>query len=140
MKQHVIFAALALLLFGVFSGYRTLNPPPPADYKIVYLGSPNCGACVYWKSKVLPAWKSDPASRTAKLELARLNGKPFSGGYGRHDAVFREAFEGKRNIAWPSFVLYNHGSLERVYVGTSGWEKIEDKVRAEAKRAAKRDS
>ncbi|MEM6534942.1 MAG: hypothetical protein AAF613_04795 [Pseudomonadota bacterium] len=140
MKQHAIFAVLALALVGLFVGYRTLHPPPPADYKIVYLGSPNCGTCRYWKKRILPAWKADPASDMARLEIATLNGRAFHGGYGRHDRVFREAFEGKRNIAWPSFVLYNHGELERVYVGTKGWEKIERKVRSEAKRAAKRDT
>ena len=140
MKQHAIFALLALLLVGVFLGFRTLNPPPPADYRIVYLGSPRCGTCVYWKKRILPAWNADPVSRTATLELATLNGKAFQGGYGRHDDVFREAFEGKRNIAWPSFVLYNNGKLERVYVGTQGWDRIEQKVRAAAKRAAKHSS
>jgi len=86
----------------------------------------------------LPAWKKDPASSYAKLEIAQLRGSPFSGGYGRHDQVFREAFKNSRSIMWPSFVLYSRGEIERVYRGVHGWKQIEKRVRAEAKRMAKR--
>lgn len=140
MKQHILFAFIALLALGGVALYNTLNPPPPANYKIVYLGSKTCGTCQVWKTRELQAWKRDPASNTAKLELASLNGDPWTGGYGRHDGVFREAFKGKNNIVWPSFAVYNNGEFERVYVGLNGWKQIEKKVRAEAKRAQKREA
>ncbi|MEM8615670.1 MAG: hypothetical protein AAGF20_01930 [Pseudomonadota bacterium] len=137
MKQHLVFALIAAVFLLGFAGFNALNPQPPADYRIVYLGSPHCGACKVWKSRDLQTWRQDPASKAAKLELARLNGSPFEGGYGRHDDVFREAFEGRRKIVWPSFAVYNHGKFEKVYVGRRGWQKIEKMVRNEAKRAAK---
>ena len=137
MKQHFLFGLIAVLFVGGLALFQTLNPPPPADYRIVYLGSPNCGACKVWKSKDLRAWKKDPASKTATLELATLRGSPFSGGYGRHDDVFREAIAGRRQITWPSFAVYNHGEFEKLYVGRNSWKKIENKVRKEAERAEK---
>ncbi|MEL7548132.1 MAG: hypothetical protein AAGJ84_15875 [Pseudomonadota bacterium] len=137
MKQHFVFAAIALIVFGVMAGYHALFPPPPADYRIVYLGSKTCGICKHWKARVLPEWQRDPASKTAELELARLNGNPFRGGYGAHNDVFQEAFGNKRRISYPSFVLYNHGEIERVFVGLSGWNAIEKRVRSEAKRVEK---
>lgn len=135
MNHHIVFGAIALLIFGALSSYQLVFPPPPADYRIVYLGSKNCGICKYWKASVLPEWKRDPASKTATLELASLRGNPWAGGYGAHDDVFQEAFGHKRRISYPSFVLYNHGEIERVFVGVKGWKKIEDRVRAEASRA-----
>lgn len=139
MKQHFVFGLIAILVFGALASYQTLFPPPPADYRIVYLGSKNCGICVHWKSRILPQWKRDPASKTADLELATLNGHPWRGGYGAHDDVFQEAFGNIRRISYPSFVLYNHGEIERVYVGLRGWKEIEKRVRAEARRS-ERDS
>lgn len=139
MKQHLLFGVIALLVFAGLASYQAIFPPPPAEYRIVYLGSKTCGACKYWKTRVLPSWQRDPASKTAELELATLNGNPWRGGYGAHDDVFQEAFGKKRRIAYPSFVVYNHGELERVYVGVDGWKKIEKQVRAEAKRAEKLD-
>ena len=135
MKQHLVFAMLALILTPAHWLHHTLFPPPPADYRIVYMGSPNCGSCVHWKKNLLPTWKRDPAASTARLELATLNGNAFQGGYGAHDAVFREAFKGRRSISWPSFVVYNHGELDRVYTGLSGWKSLTKKVRQEAARA-----
>ena len=134
MNHHIVFGVIALLIFGALSSYQLIFPPPPADYRIVYLGSKNCGVCKYWKASVLPAWKRDPASKTAQLELASLRGNPWAGGYGAHDDVFQEAFGHKRRIFYPSFVLYNHGEIERVFVGVDGWKKIEKRVRAEARR------
>lgn len=135
MNQHVVFGLIALIVFGVLASYQAIFPPPPAEYRIVYLGSKNCGICKYWKASVLPEWKRDPASKTAELELASLRGNPWAGGYGAHDDVFQEAFGHKRRISYPSFVLYNHGEIESVFVGVKGWKKIEDRVRAEARRA-----
>ncbi|MEM1086350.1 MAG: hypothetical protein AAGH90_01365 [Pseudomonadota bacterium] len=137
MKQHVIFALIAAVFVGGLALFNTLNPPPPADYRIVYLGSPTCGSCKVWKATDLQFWKRDPASKTAKLELAILNGSPFNGGYGRHDDVFKEAFEGRNKIIWPSFAVYNHGEFEKLYVGRRSWQKIEDKVRKAAEHAEK---
>ncbi|MEO1554347.1 MAG: hypothetical protein AAFR82_10470 [Pseudomonadota bacterium] len=138
MKNILVLGGMSLIAWMVISLQQAMFPPPPAEYKVVYLGSPNCGACKYWKSSLLPAWKRDPASSYAKLEIAQLRGSPFTGGYGRHDPVFREAFKNKRTIMWPSFVLYSRGEIERVYRGVDGWEKIEKRVRAEAKRMEKR--
>ncbi|MEL7231983.1 MAG: hypothetical protein AAGJ85_05675 [Pseudomonadota bacterium] len=137
MKQHIIFALIAALFVGGIAFYNTLNPPPPADYRIVYLGSPNCGSCKVWKTHDLQAWKRDPASETATLELATLSGSPFNGGYGRHDDVFREATAGRNKIVWPSFAVYNHGEFEKLYVGRRSWQKVESKVRKAAERAEK---
>jgi len=137
MKQHLLFAFVALLALGGVALFNTLNPPPPANYKIVYLGSKTCGTCQVWKKRELQAWKRDPISQTAKLELATLNGRPWTGGYGRHDPVFREAFKGKTRISWPSFALYSNGEYERLYVGLKGWRQLEKRVRAEAKRVEK---
>lgn len=134
MNHHLVFGVIALLIFGALSSYQLIFPPPPADYRIVYLGSKNCGVCKFWKASVLPSWKRDPASKTAKLELASLHGDPWKGGYGAHNDVFQEAFGHKWIISYPSFVLYNHGEIERVYVGVKGWKKIEKRVRAEARR------
>ena len=137
MKQHILFVLIAALFVGGLSLFQYLNPPPPADYRIVYLGSPNCGACKVWKATDLQMWKRDPASKTATLELATLSGSPFNGGYGRHDDVFLEATAGRNKIVWPSFAVYNHGEFEKLYVGRKSWQKLRDKVRKEAERAAK---
>ena len=138
MKNILILGGMTIIVWIVVSLQQVMFPPPPAEYKVVYLGSPNCGICVHWKSKMLPAWKKDSASSYAKLEIAQLRGHPFRGGYGRHDPVFREAFQNKRSISYPSFVLYSRGEIERVYSGINGWNKIEKRVRAEAKRMEKR--
>ncbi|MEO1188630.1 MAG: hypothetical protein AAFW60_06125 [Pseudomonadota bacterium] len=140
MKNILILGGMSLLAWIVMSLQQALFPPPPAEYEVVYLGAPNCGICEYWKASLLPAWKKDPASRYAKLEIAQLKGHPFRGGYGKHDPVFREAFKNKRAIVYPSFVLYSRGKLERVYRGTKGWEQIEKRVRTEATRMEKRSA
>ena len=138
MKNILILGGMSIIALIVVSLQQMMFPPPPAEYKVVYLGSPNCGICVHWKSNMLPAWKQDPASSYAKLEIAQLRGSPFRGGYGKHDPVFREAFKNKRRIMYPSFVLYSRGEIERVYTGTKGWKQIEKRVRAEARRMEKR--
>ena len=138
MKNILILGGMSIIAWIVVSVQQVMFPPPPAEYKIVYLGSPNCGVCVHWKSNLLPAWKQDPAASYAKLEIAQLRGHPYKGGYGKHDPVFREAFKNKRMIMYPSFVLYSRGKIERVYTGVNGWKRIEKRVRAEAKRMEKR--
>jgi len=138
MKNLFVLFLLSITAIGVATGFRTVFPPPPAEYEVMYFGSPRCGVCQYWKSSALPAWKNDAASRHMKLTITQLNGRPFAGGYGVHDAKFREAFGKRRRIAYPSFVLYSRGEIERIYVGIDGWEKIEKRVRAEAKRMEKR--
>lgn len=140
MKNILVLGGMSLIAWIVVSLQQAIFPPPPAEYKVVYLGSPNCGVCQYWKSSLLPAWKKDPASHYADLEIAQLRGHPYRGGYGEHDPVFREAFKNKRRIMYPSFVLYRRGKIERVYRGVKGWEAIEKRVRSEATRMEKRAS
>lgn len=137
MKNILVLGGMSLIAWIALTLQQAIFPPPPADYKVVYLGSPDCGVCEYWKSTLFPAWKKDPASSYAEVEIAQLQGSPFRGGYGDHDPVFREAFKNKNMIVYPSFVLYSRGKLERVYRGTKGWDKIEKRVRAEAKRMEK---
>ena len=139
MKNLFVLFLLSVTAMGIAIGFRTVFPPPPADYEVVYFGSPNCGVCQYWKSKALPEWKKDKASSHLKLTMTRLNGNPFKSGYGIHDAQFKEAFGKRRSIAYPSFVLYSRGEIERIYVGTNGWAKIEKRVRDEARRMEKRE-
>jgi len=137
MKNILILGALSLIAWLGVSAQQMLFPEPPAEYRVVYLGSPNCGICHHWKGKLLPAWKRDEAASYLDIDMARLHGSPFKGGYGKHDAVFREAFKNKRMIAYPSFVLYKRGEIERVYTGVKGWKAIEKRVRAEARRMGK---
>lgn len=138
MKNILILGALSLIALLVVTVQQAFFPEPPAEYRVVYLGSPKCGVCQYWKRSLLPSWKSDEAADYLDIEMARLNGSPFTGGYGEHDPVFREAFRNRRSISYPSFVLYKHGEIERVYKGVKGWEAIEKRVRAEAKRLKNR--
>ncbi|MEL7109834.1 MAG: hypothetical protein AAGJ68_07505 [Pseudomonadota bacterium] len=138
MKNILILGALTLIAWLGVSAQQMLFPEPPAEYRVVYLGSPNCGVCQHWKRNMLPSWKSEDAASYLDIEMARLNGRPFNGGYGKHDPVFREAFKNKRYIAYPSFVLYKRGKIERVYQGVKGWNAIEKRVRAEAKRIDRR--
>jgi len=139
VKNLFVLFLLSIVAIGGATGFRTAFPPPPADYEVVYFGSPSCGVCQYWKSSALPDWKKDSAASHLKLTMTRLNGNPFTGGYGAHDAKFKEVFGKRRSIAYPSFVLYSRGEIERIYVGINGWEKIEKRVRTEAKRMDKRD-
>ena len=134
MKNILILGALSLIAWLVVSAQQALFPEPPAEYRVVYLGSPKCGFCHHWKANLLPSWKRAEASGYLNIEMARLNGSPFKGGYGKHDPIFREAFKNIRRIAYPSFVLYKHGEIERVYTGVKGCKAIEKRVRAEAKR------
>ncbi|MEL7042041.1 MAG: hypothetical protein AAGL90_10990 [Pseudomonadota bacterium] len=137
MQNFFVMLAFGVISIGVALGFHTVNPPPPADYEVVYFGSPNCGTCRYWKANTLKDWKKDPASSSLKLKLATLNGSPWRGGYGKHDAEFQEAFGGRNFIGYPSFVLYKRGEVERIYSGLKGWERIEKRVRSEAKRLKK---
>ncbi len=134
MKNIFILAGLSAVAWVLVSAQQFLFPSPPAEYEVVYLGSPNCGVCEHWKSNLLPAWKRDPASEHLNLEIAKLKGHPFRGGYGEHDPVFREAIGSRRIIHYPSFVLYSRGKLKRVYTGVKGWNRIEKRVRDEANR------
>ena len=140
MKQGLLF----VVLMGFFAGgawlHSQLFPPPPADYEIVYFGSTTCGACHHWKRTDLVEWRQDPAARSATLHLADLPGGrgAWSGGYGRHHDTFMEAFAKRRSIAWPSFVLLNHGEVVRVKTGARGFQSIADEVRREHERAERR--
>ncbi len=137
LRNLVVLLVIGGLIVGATLGWRTLNPPPAADYEIVYFGSDTCGACQVWKRRDLVAWRRDPAAASARLSLAEVRrGGPgaFQGGYGRHHEVFMEAFGRKGHVRWPSFVLLNHGEVVRVKSGLNGWAPIADAVRREHKR------
>ena len=97
------------------------------------------------KTVLLRAWRRaesvfvgirDPASSYARLtqaEVERGRGA-WTGGYGAQHDLFMETFGKKRRISWPSFVLLNHGEVERIAPGTDGWEKVTREVRREARR------
>ena len=93
MKNILILGGMTIIVWIVVSLQQVMFPPPPAEYKVVYLGSPNCGICVHWKSKMLPAWKKDSASSYAKLEIAQSRCLPVRGGYCNLVPGFREAFQ-----------------------------------------------
>lgn len=140
MKQFALFLALMGIVAGGTWAHSVLFPPPPADYEIVYFGSTTCGACHHWKQGDLVAWRQDPAARSATLHLADLPGGrgAWTGGYGRHHDTFMDAFGKRRSIAWPSFVLLNHGEVVRVKTGARGFQSIADEVRREHERAQRR--
>jgi hypothetical protein len=138
MKNTIVLGVLTLIAWTLFSVHQFMFPPPPAEYRVVYLGSDKCGVCRYWLSNHLKAWRHDSASVYLDLELATLKGNPFRGGYGKHDPVFQEAIGSKGRISYPSFVLYNRGEMDGVYIGIGGWMQIEKRVRAEARRAKRR--
>lgn len=140
MKNFIVMVLMGFIILGVAAGYRALNPPPPADYEIVYFGSTTCGACHSWKRNELPAWRQDPASSAARLHLADVTGRqnPWNGAYGRHHDTFMEAFGKRRNISWPSFVLLNHGEVVRVKTGVRGFHAITQEVRREHEREQRR--
>ncbi len=142
MRDFILMAVIGTLVMGGAFIWQTLNPPPPADYEIVYFGSTTCGACKAWKRSDLTVWREDPASRSATLHLADLPGGrgAWTGGYGRHHDTFMEAFGDRRSISWPSFVLLNHGEVVRVKRGARGFQSIADEVRREHRRQENRQA
>lgn len=140
MKNFILMCLMGCVTLGLAAGYRMINPPPPADYEIVYFGSTNCGACHSWKRNDLPSWRQDPASASAPLHIADISGRqnPWNGAYGRHHDTFMEAFGKRRSISWPSFVLLNHGEVVRVKTGARGFQSIANEVRREHEREERR--
>ncbi len=140
MRDFLLMLVLGALCVGAAAGWRVLNPPPPADYEIVYFGSTTCGACQHWKRTELADWRRDPASRSAPVRIAELQGGrgAFTGGYGRYHALFMETFGDRGRVVWPSFVLLNHGEVVRVQSGMRGWAPIAREVRREHARQVAR--
>lgn len=142
MKNFVLLLLIGGLIAGTVAAYEWLNPPPPAEYEIVYFGSTTCGACAQWKRTDLVAWRQDPASGAAVLHMADLPGGrgAWTGGYGRHHDTFMAAFGERRSISWPSFVLLNHGEVVRVKSGAGGFRAISQEVRREYQRQQRREA
>ena len=139
MRDFLIMIVIALFGVSGFAAYEHFNPRPPSDLEVVYFGSTTCGSCVVWKREDLPRWRRDPASRVARVQMAEVSPHqdPWSGGYGHHDAVFMKAFGSRGGIAWPSYVVLKDGDVDKIYVGRSGWRKIEQRLRREASRREK---
>ena len=140
MKNFVLLCLIGGLIAGAAATYEWLNPPPPAEYEIVYFGSTTCGACARWKQTDLVAWRQDPASGAATLHMADLPGGrgAWTGGYGSQHEVFMQAFGKRRSISWPSFVLLNHGEVVGVKSGAGGFRDITGQVRREYLRDQRR--
>ena len=140
MRQQLLFALIAAAIVGGALVYERAFPPPPKDYRIVYFGAYDCGACTHWKGTALRDWRTSEASRHIRLHKydARSfrNLRPSS--FPQESEVWAEVSRKTNGV--PAFALVDKAdeSVVGVYTGIGGWKRLERRVTASFERQKNR--